>query len=1261
MQFIINGPDIPEALLEAHEEGRVIFFCGAGISYPAALPGFKELVDDVYLKLGTTRDDLEEEAYQRSQFDGVLELLERRIPGHRHSVRNAINDRLKPNLTVSGATDTHQALLRLAKKRNGELHLVTTNFDRIFEEVAATNGETIASYCAPFLPIPKASRWNGLVYLHGLLPSKDEQVADLQRIVVTSGDFGLAYLVDRWAARFVSELFRNFIICFVGYSINDPVLRYMMDALAADRMLGESHPQAYAFGDCNSETRHKKEIEWRAKNVRPILYEVPVGTKDHSALHRTLKEWAETYRDGILGKERIVSDLAQSRPSDSTQQDNFVSRMLWALCDRSGLPAKRFSEAKPVPRFEWVRVFAEKRFQHHDLKRFDVYPHDNSNQDIKFSLISRPGRYDIAEPMNLVAFGLGGTAWDVTMQHIGHWLLNFLNEPEFIFWIEEHGGLLHPKMRALIARRLDDLLHYASDRTEKIEQILNDSPLSIPSSQMRTLLRVIIDGKAAKDNSHSLYDLDNQLKHEGVTLSFRTRLKEALAPRVLFSKPLSWLDGEVSEQDEPSNRIQCDLALATKAPLDFYRSVASQRHWVTALPELIPDVQTLLIDFFDLAKTVSNDADQHSYLYFPSIESHWQNRSHNEWVVLIEMLRDGWVSLSVTEPKTAVRTANEWSTLPHYTFKRLALFAATKLEVLAPEAWMSWLMADDAHTLWSIGTKRETLRLLASNGNRLSSEQLANLENAILSGPPREMYLGDLDPTDWQRIVDRGIWIRLAKLESAGCTLSQSAKEMLDAIERSNPSWQFSEHQREEFACWTIRTGDPDFEKVDQIERPPNDPILLREFLLRPPSKDDAWKAFCKSDFDLASEALLTLLHQNACPTWRWADALLEWSDADFARKSWLKIASALTAVPDQSFKELIHNVAWWLQRVSELLQIEDIKKAEATFWNLCSMILTLYTSTQSNSVGGVTTSINHPIGLTTRALLNVWYSSKPNDSDLLQDPIRGIFSKICNVRDNNLIHGRLLLASEAIALFRVDSEWSRKNLLPLFDWNGDRLEATAVWNGYFWSSRLYRPLLVELKHAFLETASHLKELDKHSNHFPALLVHVALDTPAVYSESELQQTFQKLDAKELQIALNALVNALDASGEQAAEFWKNRIAIFWQRIWPKSVELVTNDISESIARLTVFARDEFPNALKLTKEWLQHLKNPMFAIYTLHESSLASKSPDAALDLLNRIVGNPNFTPSHLADCLNAISATKPAIMQDPRYIRLLNIAHQR
>jgi NAD-dependent SIR2 family protein deacetylase len=136
MQFVLNGPDIPNALLQAHEEGRMVFFCGAGISYQAGLPDFKGLVDEIYQRVGTTQNDIEQDAYIRDQFDATLYLLEQRLPGGRLAVRNALMNALQPNLRRRGATDTHLALLQLARNREGALRLVTTNFDRIFERVA---------------------------------------------------------------------------------------------------------------------------------------------------------------------------------------------------------------------------------------------------------------------------------------------------------------------------------------------------------------------------------------------------------------------------------------------------------------------------------------------------------------------------------------------------------------------------------------------------------------------------------------------------------------------------------------------------------------------------------------------------------------------------------------------------------------------------------------------------------------------------------------------------------------------------------------------------------------------------------------------------------------------------------------------------------------------------------------------------------------------------------------------------------------------
>jgi len=361
VQFITQGPEIPDALLQAHEEGRVVFFCGAGISYPAGLPDFKGLVEHIYQLNGTVPNDIEKEAFNRGQFDATLDLLERRLPGQRLAVRRELAQALKPKLRRKGATNTHSALLQLARSRDGALRLVTTNFDRVFHTAAKRSGQVFQTYSAPMLPIPKNSRWDGLVYLHGMLPTKTDDMA-LNRLVVTSGDFGLAYLTERWAARFVSELFRNYVVCFVGYSINDPVLRYMMDALAADRMLGEVTPQAWALGNCEPGQERRKTIEWEAKGVTPILYEVAAGSQDHSALYKTLQAWAETHRDGVLGKERIVVNHALARPSASTTQDDFVGRMLWAtnlVCPHSTLPiSTRFSHWSGCWRRSRTNVFS---------------------------------------------------------------------------------------------------------------------------------------------------------------------------------------------------------------------------------------------------------------------------------------------------------------------------------------------------------------------------------------------------------------------------------------------------------------------------------------------------------------------------------------------------------------------------------------------------------------------------------------------------------------------------------------------------------------------------------------------------------------------------------------------------------------------------------------------------------------------------------------------------------------------------------------
>ena len=1075
MQFITHGPDIPDALLQAHEEGRMVFFCGAGISYPAGLPGFNGLVEEIYRLNGTALSDIERESFNRGQFDATLDLLERRLPGQRLAVRRALAQALKPKLRRKGATDTQAALLRLARSRKGAVRLVTTNFDRVFHTAAKRTDQVFQAYAAPMLPIPKNSRWNGLVYLHGLLPEKPDDTA-LNRLVVTSGDFGLAYLTERWAARFVSELFRNYVVCFVGYSINDPVLRYMMDALAADRMLGEVTPQAWALGDCEPGQEHRKTIEWEAKGVTPILYEVAAGSHDHSVLHQTLHAWADTYRDGILGKERIVVSHALARPSASTQQDDFVGRMLWALSDKSGLPAKRFADFNPVPSLDWLlEAFSDERFQHADLARFGVPPHDEVDAKLRFSLIRRPAPYDRAPPMLLASGGISGSQWDDVMFHLASWLMRHLDDPRLVIWIAQRGGRLHDRWPWLIEHQLDRFASLERDgKTAELDEIRSQAPKAIPGPLMRTLWRLLLSGRV-KSSWHDpdLYRWKGRLKREGLTATLRLELRELLAPQVALKKPFRWGEEEESA-DEPTRLRQLvdwELVLAADHVHSSLRDLADE-HWTSVLPQLLEDFQQLLRDALDLLRELgeADDRSDRSHWDLPSITPHWQNRGFRDWVSLIELLRDTWLALRGNDSARATRIAQAWFELPYPTFKRLALFAASHDDCIPPEQWVDWLLADGAWWLWSTDTGREVFRLFVQQGRQLAGAAQERLESAILAGPPREMYRDDLQPERWHDLVARSVWLHLAKLNASGLALGTLAAARLVELSNAYPQLQLAANERDEFSHWMSGTGDPDYEESRDVDIAPRKRRDLVQWLTKPPPErrpfyEDTWRDVCRTRFFHSLYALCDLARDGVWPASRWREALQTWGEEGMVLRSWRYAAPLVQTMPDAVLQEIAHGVTWWIETVSK-----SISQHEEILLNLCRRVLALQLEAGTGMTRNgesidqpVTEAINHPVGHVTQALINLWFKRNPNDDDQLPADIKPFFTEICDVQVGRFRHGRVLLGSRLISLFRVDRIWTEKYLLPLFSWNNPG-EAKAVWEGFLWSPRLYQPLLIAFK-----------------------------------------------------------------------------------------------------------------------------------------------------------------------------------------------------
>ena len=727
MQFVNGGPDIPERLLQAHEDGRVVFFCGAGISYPAGLPGFAGLVNELYSRLEIIPDPVQAAAMKAKRYDTAVGLLEANIVGGRRAVRERLAEILDPDTSSPNATATHHALLTLAECRERRTRLITTNFDRLFEHAIANGRPAAERFQAPLLPVPK-SRWDGLVYLHGLLP-EDPTDNNLDNLVVSSGDFGLAYLTERWAARFVSELLRNFIVCFVGYSIDDPVLRYMMDALAADRLLGESPPEMFAFG---SHSKHKETEcanEWRAKNVTPILYREHWR---HAYLHRTLRAWANTYRDGARGKERIVIEYAIARPDTATGQDDFVSRMLWALSDSSGLPAMRFADLDPVPSLDWLEAIGEDRFRHADLIRFGVPPIARVDKALAFSLTSRPAPYDLAPRMALADGAMRDSRYDKVMWPVARWLTRHLNNSSLLLWLVKRGGRPHAELSWCIARRLDELAELEdAGRLGELDSIRGNAPDAIPDASMRTLWRLLLSGRVKLVGQElDLYGWRRRVARDGLTATLRLEFREMLTPRVSLRKPFPWPfdnDGDDKVSVRIRQLVDWEIVLSAEHVHTSLRDPEQDEGWREALPALLVDFTGLLRDALDLMRELggANERSDLSYSSQPSISEHSQNSAFRDWTALVDLSRDAWVATAAESPGRARLAAEAWSQMPYPVFHRLAFFAAAQDDVIPSSQGLGWLLADDDWWLWSIETQRETMRLLVALAPQLDDDGLA--------------------------------------------------------------------------------------------------------------------------------------------------------------------------------------------------------------------------------------------------------------------------------------------------------------------------------------------------------------------------------------------------------------------------------------------------------------------------------------------------------------------------------------------------------
>lgn len=1257
MRFIEKGPNIPEALLRDHEDGNLVLFCGAGVSYPAGLPGFKTLVDKIYQICETNRTayPLENQAYENGQYDTTLELLERRLPEQNENafqMRKAIRKALRPNLKKPNALETHKAILRLSKNKDNKIRLVTTNFDKLFQK-AAQEERIKLPYCkAPLLLLPKKGQWEGITYLHGLLPTPRND-KDLLNLVLTSGDFGRAYLTERWAARFVHELFRQYSICFIGYSINDPILRYMMDAMYADHHKGKRTPKAWAFGSYKSNEYELMETSWRAKGVEPILYEeLDSASSSHEHLHATLRRWGESYRDGLRGKLAVITRNAGSRPISNTQPDLATEQMVWALSDETGKPAEKFSQMTGKEIFDnWFNIIKD-RF-------FDVY----NNKPLHVSKLC---------PVQIVNTKPLTGKLPIVHYHLAKWLSSNLDKPLLLDWVAKQGGFLHEELKTMIIQNINN--HH----THQKQKFLPKGP-SLPNQPttqaelpiIKKIWKLVLQGMVSNVKiTNTAGSPTNDISKPKLDIITKSHIETAISPLVSVYHPYtSLIEIDNDEVKQYANKMMKSTPIHWSVCLPV-EITTLQKYNLESLNRsknqciiLIEMYEHALIRALDLIEYLSDNTDKakSKLIEFIQFDDLGYKYISEEWTVLLYLIRKSWSACMNFDNTHARHLIERWLSFPYTIFKRLALDAARNKDCIPTSIWASWFADQSKNIMWTPSLQNEVNKIINQRGEELHGQP--ELWNAIQREIGRFYFSTDTAMEHRGFTKKELAWLNIKEFQSKGLPLSEETLDLLKDINADSTD-EFSKLKKRVLSNSypiTFRSILVSKDFLEYRDDVPEGLVPTVEWLStreqrRKRKPFTNWKEKCQNSLDICMNALSEALTHGNFPEKEWEEFLEVLDHTENSKEYWTPVWKDLGSLEDNNFNSIVNTLSSWT------LSISEQEKGDKSFLlNACKIIFRSLTKQSADNIehrgdNYPEHSINSPAGKLSATLINVYLSMNEHSDDSSRSEVLELLNSVLDQSDGEINITKAIFGLQLTYLYDKNADWTTEKVVSMLDWRiADR--ASMVWQGFFASNIMHETLVNQktFKENLLACSVKYQHLGVYKENCCLFMVYIALEKIGGYNKDELMGFFAKLPKEGVEKLIIAIRQALQDAGDRREEHWKNRTKPFWVEYIPKDREKMSDNFVMELAKIIPLTGKEFKSAYEKLNGYLHPIIHIDYITYLLKESGACKHSPTEALSFLNKIFdARAPYLSDDFKECLDEIELSNPKFTENDAFVRL-------
>ena len=1186
-----------------------MFFCGAGVSVRSGLPDFKGLVKKLFSEFDQPFNG------GQNDYGQMLQELENSHLGVREKIRNI----LTPDTAVSSdQLENHRNILRLASIQDNDggkdqVRLVTTNFDNRFQQAANSLGLSITSDDAPKFSMPEdKEEWASLVHLHGRIARNDQT---LKSLVLTSSDFGNAYLINGWARDFVVRLLREWNVVFVGYGLSDPLMRYLMGAAAASRKRSpNSFRDSYAFVPCIVGSEDKTRAAWKKKGITtPIVYKQGMGSGAHSLLWKTLGELADFKADPLRFREEIAQGETDLMPEGDT-----ADRVIWALQNpataKTFAEMKFFSDTADEEKFiSWLNAFKKnKLFKANNVASVDA--------------LDYPPRF--ASPLDSVA------------RHLTDWAARHTHQPALLHWLAEQDGSPHP--------------HFAHE----LHRFVIKPRIPI-SEALRELWWIFLQSHPV--NSDGMNLLETHTYH---ARKLPPNARDELHQRIMSAlRPLPVVvpDGQ---NFGVRVRIGCGLLRCHYGrsehileDLEKKSGGFSMRH-----AESLSSYLERALSIMAWREMPASDWD----CLLPEADdkrpSH-QEYTRNYWKFLARMVRN--TVRELIAEKQHRRLANliaQWSKSGHPLMWRMVLYAAAEAAKCFPKFreggnWGAKILIKECEALWGYQCRPECLRFLRRAGGTIASSELSKLERTILKGPPKEFHVGSFDGSPEQSAAHR--MARLAKRAK----ISPESVDFLDSMQSKFPDVDFGkncEYYRTfgEMGGWTVV---PRENKLARI-RPDMSPEECADIIQKNRVEDSHWPAFdfVENDLERAIATYEVLAARNVWDEVNWRDflaALANQGKIDNAKSE--QLLRMLGNAPDDFLSDCSFSIALALESVAKFRQFSEMENIWRKVWQACA----------GNKIetwredGTVHDAFLDPCGMLAEIVV-VRLSRENNFGHFA-----GLLEEILDSGDSGHMHGRAVVAGCAGFLFNIDREWTERRVMPMFA--AGHPNSSHSWVEFLKRRHMSADFAHAIKSEFIDAA---KQADKFSDSirpaFAGLAFYICNHFPKVFSNEEQRRLVVNMKKKtrgELCKYLRFVVLS-DDDGAKRGNIWRKSVGPFLQRAWPAHTSLKTPAMSELLGEIIIRTGDAFPDAVKWADKFLSKIAYPFnsssgLIIHALGKGNekateeIPEKFPEECLHFLHRIVNledGQDYQFLELGNILERIEAADPKLCKRKKFREL-------